>query len=79
MIECPKCEHEHEPCGSHEDDSGETECQSCGFKFIVLVEYEPIYSTSCVEHEFGEFKKVACRGELVDSRFCQHCGMCQLK
>jgi transcription elongation factor Elf1 len=50
-IDCPKCEHEHQPIGSHEDDSGEMECKACGAKFEVLVEYDPVYWTSCAEHE----------------------------
>lgn len=79
-IDCPKCEHEHQPTGSHEDDSGEMECEACGFKFEVEVEYDPRYLTSCVEHEYGLFEQKAVRnGELVECRFCVHCQRCQLR
>jgi len=46
-IDCPKCEHEHQPTGACEDDFGEMECEACGFKFEVEVEYTPSYTTSC--------------------------------
>jgi transcription elongation factor Elf1 len=79
-IDCPKCEHEHLPTGSHEDDSGEMECEVCGFKFEVEVEYDPVYSTRCVEHEYGPFEqKSDRRGELVEGRFCVHCQTCQFQ
>lgn len=79
-IDCPKCEHEHEPTGSHEDDVGEMVCENCGFKFLVEIEYEPSYFTHCVTHEYGEFGLHTTRaGELVECRFCKHCQMCQLR
>lgn len=58
MIECPKCKHEHEPNGNHEDDAGEWTCDECGFKFLVEIEYEPTYSTECKEHDFGAWGNV---------------------
>jgi hypothetical protein len=76
MIECPKCKAETEPCGSHEDDAGERECDECGFRFVVEIEYDPSYSTSCVEHEYGEFG--VCGSGRVSARFCKHCQKCQL-
>ena len=80
MINCPKCEEEHEPTGSHEDDAGEFECQECGFKFNVVVEYSPEYYTYCIEHEFGEYKMTPDRhGELVNARFCKYCQTCEIK
>jgi len=79
-IECPKCKHDHEPSGSHDDDHGETECQSCGFKFVVEIEYEPSYSTSCVEHEYGHvLTRHDRRGDPIECRFCLHCGRCKLE
>lgn len=79
MIECPKCKHEHEPCGNHEDDAGEIECQECGFQFIVEIEYEPSYSTCCLNHEYGHRQTRNCRGIPVECRFCLHCGHCHLE
>lgn len=79
-IDCPKCECEHSPTGSHEDDEGEFECEECGFLFNVYIEYDPSYYTSCVEHEFGEYGLHADRnGEMVNCRFCLHCQKCELK
>ena len=79
-IDCPRCEYEHEPTGSHEDDSGEMECEGCGFKFVVEIEYDPSYYTSCVEHEYGEFRmQRTARGDEVECRFCVHCQSCQLR
>lgn len=52
-IDCPKCEHEHKPRGSHGDDSGERNCEACGFAFVVEIEYDPSYHTSCIECEWG--------------------------
>lgn len=79
-IDCPKCGHEHQPTGSHEDDSGEMECEACGFKFEVEVDYDPSYSTSCVTHEWGEFENRFTRsGEIVEFCFCLHCQCCELR
>lgn len=79
-IDCPKCGHEHEPCGSHEDDAGEQECQACGFKFNVEVEYDPSYSTSCVVHEYGASETWLDRhNKPVQCRFCIHCLHCELE
>ena len=79
-IDCPKCEHEHQPSGPHEDDHGEMTCKSCGFRFVVEIEYDPSYYTSCVEHEYGEFGVYAnASGESVECRLCVHCSACQLR
>jgi len=79
VIDCPKCGEEHEPIGSHEEDSGEHECENCGFKFVVTIEYDPEYYSRCVTHEYGEWKPVPARGgEIVTARFCGHCGACEL-
>lgn len=79
-IDCPKCEHEHQPSGSHDDDHGERTCDACGFTFMVEIEYDPSYCTSCVDHEYGEFGMHATsRGEMVECRFCVHCQHCQLR
>ena len=79
-IECPKCGHENEPSGLHEEDSGEWECYECEFKFTVLVEYDPCYTVSCVTHEWGEFKATAIRrGGTITGRWCGHCGAYDLK
>lgn len=79
-IDCPKCEHEHNPCGSHEDDEGEWECEECGFKFNVEIEYDPSYYTYCIEHEYGEYDMHLSRsGEMVNCRFCIHCQRCEIK
>lgn len=69
-YECPKCKHEHEACGSHEDDEGEQTCDQCGFKFVVMIEYDPSYSTTCVTHEWGPFKHL---GNGSGAEFCIHC------
>jgi hypothetical protein len=79
-IDCPKCEHEHNPCGSHDEDSGEMECEECGFRFRVEIEYDPSYLTWCVEHEYGEFGMHKARnGDLVECRFCVYCQKCELR
>lgn len=79
-IDCPKCEHEHEATESHEDDSGEMECEACEFKFFVEVDYDPSYSTSCVKHEYGPFEQTTGHGgEMIDYRVCVHCRQCQLR
>ena len=79
-IDCPKCEHEHNPSGSHEDDAGEMECEECGFAFRVEIEYDPAYYTQCVEHEYEAFRPVTIRdGSIVIARFCKHCQCCDLK
>jgi len=80
MIECPKCKEAIEPYGNHEEDAGEHECDDCGFKFIVEIDYEPSYSERCVEHKFGEFKTVKDRcGCNCVARYCEYCGSCELK
>lgn len=73
-YECPKCRTEYEASGIHEDDAGEQQCGNCGFKFIVTIEYEPEYSTDCVEHQYGESKPVLHTNAVA--RFCQYCGAC---
>lgn len=79
-IDCPKCEHEHQPSGTHADDIGEMECEACGFTFIVDIDYDPSYSTRCKVHEFGEHETRLTRmGTTVECRFCVHCQMCELK
>nr|WP_319555971.1 hypothetical protein [uncultured Vibrio sp.] len=45
-INCPHCDHEHQPSGCHETDDGEWECENCEEEFVVLIEYNPMYSTS---------------------------------
>lgn len=74
-INCPKCEHEHEPSGSHEDDSGKTQCQACGFSFNVEIEYSPEYHTFCEQHDF-----LHCVDEKgVPYKLCRHCQRTWLK
>lgn len=73
-IDCPKCGCEHEPSGSHDDDAGEMKCEECGFAFRVEIEYDPSYSTSCVEHDWGDVEIAA----GVPVKFCKHCGGCLL-
>ena len=51
VIICPYCKHEHEPTGSHEDDSGDWECGECEREFECLIEYNPTYTTSKIEEE----------------------------
>lgn len=70
QYECPKCGVVYEPVGSHEEDAGERECEDCGFLFIVEIEYEPTYSTRCVEHQWGEPE----HHWPYTARYCQHCG-----
>lgn len=69
-YECPKCGATYEAVGSHEEDAGEHECEDCGFKFIVEIEYEPCYSTRCVVHEWVELE----RGSVFTFWQCEHCG-----
>jgi len=71
-IVCPKCEAEHEPIGNSED-AGETICDECGFAFFVEIEYDPVYSTQCVDHEFGLWDD---RSRL---RFCVNCMYCECR
>ena len=78
-IDCPKCGHEHQPSGSHEDDSGETECDKCGFKFHVEIEYYPSYYTSCIEHKYGEWEIRNAHGEEIEAQFCVYCNACNIK
>lgn len=72
-IECPKCKHEHEPAGSHDDDAGEMTCEHCGFEFRVDIDYDPSYITSCVKHEYGPYEKIEHKGETYHGRFCAYC------
>ena len=51
MVICPHCSHEHEPTGSHEDDSGSWECRNCKQEFECFIEYSPCYTTSKTEEE----------------------------
>ncbi len=69
MIFCPKCGHEHWPVGIHEEDYGEQDCESCGFKFVVDIEYDPTYSVSCLDHDW-EVKESP---SLRKYQQCQHC------
>lgn len=68
-FECPKCKHQHEATGSHEDDSGQRDCEACGFLFVVEVEYMPTYSTFCHVHEWN--REIVGNG-LIGFR-CVHC------
>lgn len=79
-IECPRCKSCIDASGWDSEDRGETECDDCGFMFIVEIEYEPSYSSVCVEHEFGEWQDYESRtAGAVASRFCKHCGKCELR
>jgi len=42
-YECPKCKTEYDASGSHKDDSGEYECDECGFKFNVEIGFNGVY------------------------------------
>ena len=75
-YECPKCKHEFDACGNHEEDEGEQECDECGFKFEVEIEYTPHYDVWCVVHEYGE-PTVSRTG--VRASFCVYCGACRLE
>lgn len=78
-YECPKCKAEYDACGSHEDDAGEQTCDSCGFRFVVEIEYDPSYDTHCVEHEYGEYERRDTSRGPGDFRFCVHCGACEMR
>lgn len=78
-IDCPKCGYEHIPAGDHDYDSGERECQGCGFKFHVEIDYSPTYSTACMSHEFGPFETRCFDDKKIECRFCVYCGKCQLR
>lgn len=79
MITCPKCSQEHEPSGHHEDDSGEFECESCGFMFFVIIDYDPVYTEVCVEHEWGKWGTWSAQHPDTVCRFCQYCGKCDIQ
>ena len=78
-IDCPRCEHEHEPSGSHEDDSGKWECEECGFMFKCEIEYDPTYLTWCVNHEYGEVITSDIDGEPYRVQRCKHCQRCRIE
>ena len=71
MIICPKCGHRHEPI-LLEDDIGEWECNECGFLFRVLVEYNVIYTSTCLEHDFGEWFEMT-SDPTIECRKCKVC------
>lgn len=75
-YECPKCNYQYEATGSYEDDHGEQECENCGFKFIVEVEYDPSYSTRCVTHEYSQPRVIKRFPRSVSARFCIRCQAC---
>lgn len=77
-IYCPKCEHAYEPTGDHETDEGETECDECGFKFIVEIEYDPTYDIRCVEHEFGLTQHTHKGERAVAFQVCEFCNHIRL-
>ena len=74
-YECPKCKTEYNAVGCYDDDNGEHDCDECGFKFVVSIEYEPEYSASCVTCEFGDKEKI---GTRHFARQCIHCGAVDL-
>lgn len=53
-IECPKCGLLTDADSSPEEERGERTCEQCGFQFIVEVEYDPVYWTTCKTHEYQE-------------------------
>lgn len=78
-IDCPRCEHKHNPSGSDDDDAGVQECDACGFRFYVDIDYEPSYSTSCMEHDYNEpERQIAIDGTKFVCRFCKWCGKCDI-
>lgn len=81
-IECPKCSHEHTPVGTHEDDAGEFTCEECEFVFLVEIEYDPSYLSSCVVHEYEEEPRTlpgpaGTTGADREYRVCKLCGHVQ--
>lgn len=74
-IDCPKCGNEHEPAGNRFEDSGELSCESCGFRFVVEVDVEPVYLTRCAIHEYADWEV----GMDMECRFCNLCGCCQYR
>lgn len=73
-IDCPKCDHQHEPCGNHEDDERMWVCEMCGFKFNVEIEYSPDYSVSCSKHNFPEpMYHATSSGRRIFGSFCIYC------
>ena len=76
MIECPRCKHEHDPAGNHEDDSCDMECDECGFEFSVEIEYDPSYVSTCKVCEFGGIRT----GKSgVKYRACEYCSKVKLE
>lgn len=72
-IDCPQCEHEHDPTGCDDEDSGEFKCEQCGFEFLVKVEYEPSYSTTCKIHKWSEIKVFTSSFGNFQGRICEYC------
>jgi hypothetical protein len=77
MIECPKCKTEYQESGSYEDDTRLWVCRACGFEFNVELEPNPIYSSICVTHDFGEWRRRP--NDKERHRFCDNCGYCELE
>jgi len=74
-IVCPFCGNRYEDDLFEYGDNGIEKCDECGNEFFFQAEHCITYSTSCVEHEYGEYKKI--NGSIV--KFCIRCGHCQLK
>jgi frataxin-like iron-binding protein CyaY len=71
-IECPKCKATIEMCGSHEDDEGDCECETCGFGFNVEIEYDPTYIVTCQTHQWDDWR-LAKSAEGFVFRQCHLC------
>ena len=53
--------------------------RSCGFEFDVYVDYEPVYSTQCTEHEYGDWEENMKDGQAIVCRVCGVCGFGELE
>ena len=72
-IVCPHCGDQHDPTDFV--DRGTCNCEECGKPFRYEASYDVTYSTSCVDHSFGEWQLV----HGVPARFCVRCGTAQLQ
>lgn len=48
-IECPHCDHLHEPSDDHESNVGKYKCIHCEKSFLVGIDYYPDYTTRFIE------------------------------
>ena len=72
-IDCPKCGQHHDPDPEIQDMATQC-CDECGFEFDVYVDFQPVYSTQCTEHEYGDWGQHL-KGQVIVCRVCDICGL----